>query len=121
MEKNTVLEFASELKMPAEVLLEQLNKAGVSKSATTDTLSASARPPPVVCSPGRRPGSGRRRAERVGVGCCGRNERNRLRVTGISVTLRCGSSPAGHPQLVRDHRRPGEDAVFAGIELAGFA
>ena len=41
MEKNTVLEFASELKMPAEVLLEQLNKAGVSKSATTDTLSAS--------------------------------------------------------------------------------
>jgi translation initiation factor IF-2 len=40
MEKNTVLEFASELKMPAEVLLEQLNKAGVSKSATTDTLSA---------------------------------------------------------------------------------
>lgn len=31
----------------------------------------------------------------------GRNERNRLRVTGISVTLRCGSSPAGHPQLQR--------------------
>ena len=41
MEKNTVLEFASELKMPAEVLLEQLNKAGVKKSTTTDTLSAS--------------------------------------------------------------------------------
>ena len=40
MENNTVLEFASELKMPAEVLLEQLNKAGLKKSATSDTLSA---------------------------------------------------------------------------------
>ena len=29
MKKTTVLEFAEELKMPAEVLLEQLNKAGV--------------------------------------------------------------------------------------------
>lgn len=41
MEKTTVLEFASELKMPAEVLLEQLNKAGLKKSSTSDTLSAS--------------------------------------------------------------------------------
>jgi len=40
MENNTVLEFASELKMPAEVLLEQLNKAGLKKSATSDKLSA---------------------------------------------------------------------------------
>src|SRR5574343_528343 len=40
MENNTVLEFASELKMPAEVLLEQLNKAGLKKSATSDTLTA---------------------------------------------------------------------------------
>ena len=40
MEKTTVLEFASELKMPAEALLEQLNKAGVKKVATSDTLSA---------------------------------------------------------------------------------
>ncbi len=40
MEKNTVLEFASELKMPAEVLLEQLNKAGLKKQSTTDVLSA---------------------------------------------------------------------------------
>ena len=40
MEKTTVLEFASELKMPADALLEQLNKAGLKKSATSDTLSA---------------------------------------------------------------------------------
>ena len=40
MENNTVLEFASELKMPAEVLLEQLNKAGLKKSATSDKLTA---------------------------------------------------------------------------------
>ena len=40
MKKTTVLEFAEELKMPAEVLLEQLNKAGVKKASSEDTLSA---------------------------------------------------------------------------------
>ena len=40
MKKTTVLEFAEELKMPAEVLLEQLNKAGVNKASAEDTLSA---------------------------------------------------------------------------------
>ena len=40
MKKTTVLEFAEELKMPADALLEQLNKAGVKKSTSEDTLSA---------------------------------------------------------------------------------
>ena len=40
MKKTTVLEFAEELKMPAEVLLEQLNKAGVKKTSNEDTLTA---------------------------------------------------------------------------------
>ena len=40
MKKTTVLEFAEELKMPADALLEQLNKAGVKKSSSDDTLSA---------------------------------------------------------------------------------
>ena len=40
MKKTTVLEFAEELKMPADALLEQLNKAGVKKDSTEDTLSA---------------------------------------------------------------------------------
>ena len=40
MKKTTVLEFAEELKMPADALLEQLNKAGVKKSSADDTLSA---------------------------------------------------------------------------------
>ncbi len=35
----TVSQFATELKMPAPALLEQLAKAGVSKQATNDTLS----------------------------------------------------------------------------------
>ena len=40
MKKTTVLEFAEELKMPADALLVQLNKAGVKKASTDDTLSA---------------------------------------------------------------------------------
>ena len=39
MAPNSVMEFASELKMPAAVLLEQLHKAGVAKAAESDTLS----------------------------------------------------------------------------------
>src|SRR3990167_4827568 len=35
----TVSQFATELKMPAPALLEQLAKAGVSKQASNDTLS----------------------------------------------------------------------------------
>ena len=39
MAHMNVVEFASELKMPAPVLLEQFQKAGVAKSAPTDTVS----------------------------------------------------------------------------------
>jgi translation initiation factor IF-2 len=39
MAQMSVLQFASELKMPAAVLLEQLKKAGVSKDAANDILS----------------------------------------------------------------------------------
>ncbi|CAG0953443.1 partial Translation initiation factor IF-2, partial [Rhodocyclaceae bacterium] len=39
MAMMSVAQFAAELKMPATALLEQLAKAGVSKSATDDTLS----------------------------------------------------------------------------------
>ncbi|KQP37105.1 translation initiation factor IF-2 [Pseudorhodoferax sp. Leaf274] len=39
MSTTTVAEFASELKKPAETLLEQLKGAGVSKSSSADTLS----------------------------------------------------------------------------------
>ena len=35
----TVSQFATELKMPAPALLEQLAKAGVSKQASNDSLS----------------------------------------------------------------------------------
>lgn len=35
----TVSQFATELKMPAPALLEQLAKAGVSKQESDDTLS----------------------------------------------------------------------------------
>jgi translation initiation factor IF-2 len=38
MAKKTVAEFAAELKLPADVLLEQLKAAGVVKKTTTDTL-----------------------------------------------------------------------------------
>ncbi|GHC96405.1 hypothetical protein GCM10007320_50300 [Pseudorhodoferax aquiterrae] len=39
MSTTTVAEFASELKKPAETLLEQLKGAGVAKSSSADTLS----------------------------------------------------------------------------------
>lgn len=39
MSQMNVTQFASELKMPANVLLEQLQKAGVSKQAAHDTLT----------------------------------------------------------------------------------
>jgi translation initiation factor IF-2 len=39
MAKKTVAEFAAELKLPADVLLEQLKAAGVVKKTTTDTLA----------------------------------------------------------------------------------
>lgn len=39
MEQMSVAQFANELKMPATALLEQLAKAGVSKSASTDLLT----------------------------------------------------------------------------------
>jgi len=39
MEQMSVTQFAGELKMPAAVLLEQLQKAGVDKSGAEDLLS----------------------------------------------------------------------------------
>ena len=39
MSATTVSQFAVELKMPASALLEQLNKAGVSKQGSNDVLS----------------------------------------------------------------------------------
>ncbi|MDX9884788.1 translation initiation factor IF-2 [Thauera sp.] len=39
MEQMSVTQFAGELKMPAEVLLEQLKRAGVEKSGPTDLLT----------------------------------------------------------------------------------
>src|SRR5690606_21418316 len=39
MAQMSVAQFASELKMPATALLEQLQKAGVSKSAADDSLT----------------------------------------------------------------------------------
>ena len=39
MGQTTVTQFAGELKMPASVLLEQLQKAGVEKTRETDLLS----------------------------------------------------------------------------------
>ncbi|WP_436975467.1 translation initiation factor IF-2 associated domain-containing protein, partial [Paraburkholderia tropica] len=39
MASNNVAQFAAELKMPAGVLLEQLQAAGVQKASETDTLS----------------------------------------------------------------------------------
>ncbi|MEZ5661407.1 MAG: translation initiation factor IF-2 [Burkholderiaceae bacterium] len=41
MSSNTVSTFAAELKMPADVLLEQLKAAGVEKGSVDDALSAS--------------------------------------------------------------------------------
>jgi len=39
MASNNVAQFATELKMPADVLLTQLRDAGVEKSSTADELS----------------------------------------------------------------------------------
>jgi len=39
MSNTTVAEFANELKKPTDTLLEQLNSAGVAKSAPSDALS----------------------------------------------------------------------------------
>ena len=39
MGQTTVTQFAGELKMPASVLLEQLQKAGVDKARESDLLS----------------------------------------------------------------------------------
>ena len=39
MAQNSVAQFASELKVPPSVLLEQLRAAGVEKSAAEDVLS----------------------------------------------------------------------------------
>ena len=39
MAQMNVTQFASELKMPAQALLEQLQKAGVEKQAANDTLT----------------------------------------------------------------------------------
>ena len=39
MAQMNVTQFASELKMPAAVLLEQLQRAGVAKQAANDTLT----------------------------------------------------------------------------------
>ena len=39
MESNNVAQFATELKMPADLLLTQLRSAGVEKSSTSDPLS----------------------------------------------------------------------------------
>ena len=39
MDQMTVSQFATELKMPATALLEQLAKAGVAKEATGDAVS----------------------------------------------------------------------------------
>src|SRR4051812_45800579 len=41
MSTTTVAEFATELKKPADVLLEQLKGAGVSKASSSDVLSES--------------------------------------------------------------------------------
>lgn len=40
MQNTTVAEFANELKMPREALLEQLRRAGIANNAASDTLSA---------------------------------------------------------------------------------
>ena len=39
MASNNVAQFATELNMPADLLLTQLRSAGVEKSATSDALS----------------------------------------------------------------------------------
>jgi len=39
MASNNVAQFATELKMPADLLLKQLKDAGVEKSSVEDTLS----------------------------------------------------------------------------------
>src|SRR6478736_7487315 len=39
MASNNVAQFATELKMPADLLLTQLRAAGVEKSSTSDSLS----------------------------------------------------------------------------------
>ena len=39
MSKSTVEQFATELKLPVEKLLEQLNDAGVNKSGAADEVS----------------------------------------------------------------------------------
>ena len=39
MSKNTVADFAAELKKSPQELLEQLNKAGVAKNDVSDELS----------------------------------------------------------------------------------
>ena len=39
MASNNVAQFATELKMPADLLLKQLKDAGVDKSSVEDTLS----------------------------------------------------------------------------------
>ncbi len=39
MASNNVAQFATELKMPADVLLKQLRDAGVDKSSVEDELS----------------------------------------------------------------------------------
>ncbi|NJM33288.1 MAG: hypothetical protein HC848_11175 [Limnobacter sp.] len=39
MTSTTVAQFAAELKMPADVLLEQLNSAGVNKSSKEDEVT----------------------------------------------------------------------------------
>jgi translation initiation factor IF-2 len=39
MASNNVAQFATELKMPADLLLKQLKAAGVDKSSTDDQLS----------------------------------------------------------------------------------
>ena len=39
MASNNVAQFATELKMPADLLLTQLRSAGVEKSSTSDPLS----------------------------------------------------------------------------------
>lgn len=39
MTSTTVAQFAAELKMPADVLLEQLKSAGVSKTSEADAVT----------------------------------------------------------------------------------
>ncbi len=39
MASNNVAQFATELKMPADLLLKQLRSAGVEKSSADDSLS----------------------------------------------------------------------------------